>query len=297
LSGVKRLSGGGIRDIEAIGYRKVGCNRGFRNWYTLERQMKMGKDSASEVEAVSKLITDPLITTYINELGQYLVRNSDSHVPFTFKVIDSDEVNAFALPGGFFFINYGLILAADNEAELAGVMAHEIAHVAACHAARSRTRGQLLNFVSVPLMVVGGPLGSALYEALSVATPIMLMTFSRRFESEADFLAVQYLYKAGYDPQALAGFLERISSLESTPDDPVTKAFSSHPEMVHRIDRIQREINNLLPARPQYKVDTSEFEEVKMRLSQAEQRPGDATQTTFVPTLKRRSAPPELHLK
>jgi predicted Zn-dependent protease len=177
-----------------------------------------------------------------------------------------------------------------------GVMAHEIAHVAACHAARSRTRGQLLNFVSVPLMVVGGPLGSALYEALSVAAPIMLMTFTRRFESEADFLAVQYMYKAGYDPQALAGFLERISSLESTTDDPVTKAFSSHPEMVQRIERIQREIASLLPARPEYKVDTSEFQEVKLRLSQAEQRTGAPAQGMFVPTLKRRSAPPELHL-
>jgi predicted Zn-dependent protease len=285
---VKKIHPGGIRDIEAIGYRNIGCNRGFGNWYSLERQIKMGKDYADEVEAMSKLITDPIVTDYVNQLGQELVRNSDSRVPFTFKVIDSDNVNAFALPGGFFYVDSGLILAADSEAELAGVMAHEIAHVAACHAVRSRTRGQLMDFASLPLMMVGGPFAFAAHEALSVGSPLMFMKFSRQFESEADFLAVQYIYKAGYDPQALTAFFERISSSDRPKQNFMAKAIRSHPQTRDRIRKAQQEINGLLPPRSEYKVDTSEFQEIKMRLSQAEQRLGVDEHGNVVPTLKRR---------
>jgi predicted Zn-dependent protease len=288
VSAVKRFHHGGIRDIEAIGYRNIGCNRGFGNWYSLERQIEMGKEYAEEVESVSKLITDTAVTEYVNQLGQNLVRNSDSRVPFTFKVIDSDDVNAFALPGGFFYVHSGLILAAESEAELAGIIAHEIAHVAACHAARSRTRGRLMDFASLPLSMVGGPLGYAAYEALSVATPLMFMKFSRRFESEADFLAVQYIYKAGYDPQALTAFFERINSLERTKQNRLAKAFNSHPQTRDRIKKAQQEINTLLPPRPEYKVDTSEFEEIKARLKQAESRPAIERPANSTPTLKRR---------
>src|SRR5438045_4619985 len=143
--------------------------------------MDMGKQYSNQVEATSKLITDPRVTDYINQLGQNLVRNSDSLVPFTIKVIESDDVNAFALPGGFFYVDSGLILAADNEAELAGVMAHEIAHVAACHVARQTTRGKMLNMASIPLMMIGGPIGYAGYEVLTIATPLTYLKFSRNF--------------------------------------------------------------------------------------------------------------------
>ena len=183
-----------IRDLNAIGNRNVGCGRGLGNWYSLDRQIAMGKSYAQQVESTSKLITDPVITEYVNRSGQNLVRNSDAQVPFTIKVIDSDEVNAFALPGGFFYVNSGLILAADNEAELAGVMAHEIAHVAACHAARENTRGQLINLASIPLIFVGGPIGYAVYEAAGRALPMTFLKFSRDFESEADYLGVEYMY-------------------------------------------------------------------------------------------------------
>ena len=282
-----------IRDIDAVGNRNVGCQRGFGNWYSLERQIAMGKDYSDRVEATSKMVRDPEVTEYINRIGQNLVRNSDSLVPFTIKVIDSDDINAFALPGGFFYVDSGLILAAENEAELAGVMAHEIAHVAACHAARGRTRGQLMNMASLPVMMVGGPLGYAAYETLTIATPLTFLKFSRKFESEADFLGVQYMYRAGYDPQALTAFFEKVKAMEKRPQSAVVKAFQTHPQTPDRIAKTQSEISTLLPPQTQYTVDTSDFEDVKARLNRLENRLRIEKAHESGPTLRRRTQPIE----
>jgi predicted Zn-dependent protease len=280
-----------IRDIDAIGNRNIGCGRGIGNWYSLERQIAMGKQYSDQVEATSKLVKDPEIQNYINGLGQNLVRNSDSLVPFTIKVIESDDINAFALPGGFFYVDSGLILAADNEAELAGVMAHEIAHVAACHVARQNTRGKMMNMASIPLMMLGGPIGYAGYEVLTIATPLTYFKFSRRFESEADFLGIQYMYKAGYDPQALTAFFEKIKSLERSKEGMVAKAFRTHPQTPDRIQKTQAEINTLLPPQLQYKVDTSDFEDTKARLENLQNRGRLQIETPNRPTLRRREWP------
>ena len=260
------------RDINAIGVRNVGCSRGIGNWYTLQGQVALGQEYSHRIEATSKLITDSEITDYINRVGQNLVRNSDSQVPFTIKIIDSEDVNAVALPGGFFYIDSGLILAADSEAELAGVMAHEIAHVAACHAARGRTRGQLMGLASLSMTMIGGPIAYAAYESMTVAKPFALFRFSRKFESEADFLGVQYMYRAGYDPQALPAFFERVQAMEKGKTGAVAKAFATHPQTADRIAKTQDEINSLLPAESEYKVDTSEFEDVKVRLNKIQNR-------------------------
>ena len=277
-----------IRDIEAIGTRNIGCDRGIGNWYSLEHQIAMGKQYSDQVEATSKLVKDAEIQNYINALGQNLVRNSDSLVPFTIKVIESDDINAFALPGGFFYVDSGLILAAENEAELAGVMAHEIAHVAACHVARQNTRGKMMNMASIPLMMLGGPIGYAGYEALTIATPLTYFKFSRHFESEADFLGIQYMYKAGYDPQALTAFFEKIKSLERTKESKVVKAFRTHPQTPERIEKTQAEINTLLPPQLQYKVDTSEFEDTKSRLESLENHGRLRFENATRPTLRKR---------
>lgn len=263
---------GGEKDVDAVGNRNVGCKTGLGNWYGVEKQIAMGKQYSQQVESTVKLVQDPVITEYVNRLGQNLVRNSDAQVPFTIKVIDSDDINAFALPGGFFYVNSGLILAADEEAELAGVMAHEIAHVAACHAARENTRGNLMNMASIPLIFVGGAIGYAGYEAAGLALPMTFLHFSRGFEAEADYLGMQYMYKSGYDPQAFISFFEKVQAQEKKKPGTLAKAFSTHPQTPDRIVKSQEEIAQILPARAQYIVSTSEFDDVKSRLAVIENR-------------------------
>jgi predicted Zn-dependent protease len=259
-------------DVHAVGNRNVGCSKGLGNWYSLESQVKLGKSYSMQVEQSARVINDPVVSEYINRIAQNLVRNSDAKVPFTVKVLDDDSVNAFALPGGFFYVQSGLILAADNEAELAGVMAHEIAHVAACHAARQQTRGNLAQLASIPLIVMGGGIGYGLYEAAGIGVPLTFMKFQRNFEAQADYLGVQYLYSAGYDPQAFPQFFEKVQALEKKKPGFVSKAFETHPPTPGRMERTQHEIATILPPKPQYVVDTSEFQDVKARLAALENR-------------------------
>jgi len=262
---------GGKNDVDAIGNRKMG-GRGMGNWYSIESEIRMGKEYAQQVEASVKLIQDPVITEYVNRVGQNLVRNSDAQVPFTIKVIDSDEINAMALPGGFFYVNSGLILAADEEAELAGVMAHEIAHVAARHITRQMTRGNWANIGTIPLIFVGGGIGYAVRSAAGIGLPMTFVTFQRGFEAEADYLGLQYMYKTGYDPQAFISFFEKVQAQEKKKPGTLAKAFSTHPQTPDRISKSQEEISKILPARAEYTVTTSEFDQVKARLAALENR-------------------------
>jgi len=262
---------GSKNDVDAIGNRKVG-GRGMGNWYSLETEIRMGKEYSQQVEASVKMVNDPVVTEYVNRIGQNLVRNSDAQVPFTIKVIDSDEVNAFALPGGFFYVNSGLLLAADEEAELAGVMAHEIAHVAARHATRQITRAQWANIGTIPLIFVGGGIGYAVRSVAGLALPMTFLSFSRGFEAEADYLGLQYMYKSGYDPQAFISFFEKLQAKEKRKPGTLARAFSTHPQTPDRIEKSQEEIGRILPARPQYVVSTSEFDDVKSRLATIENR-------------------------
>ena len=262
---------GGKDDVDAIGNRKVG-GRGMGDWYSLETEIRMGKQYSMQVEQSVKLVQDPVVNEYVNRIGQNLVRNSDAQVPFTIKVIDSDEVNAFALPGGFFYVNSGLILAADEEAELAGVMAHEIAHVAARHGMRQMTRANWAQIGTIPQIFVGGGIGYGIYEASGLALPLTFMKFQRNFEAEADYLGLQYMYKTGYDPQAFIAFFEKIQAKEKKKPGTLAKAFASHPQTPDRIQESQKEIATILPAKAQYVVSTSEFDDVKSRLATIENR-------------------------
>jgi predicted Zn-dependent protease len=251
------------KDPEQIGTRDVG--KGV-NFYSLEKEMAIGKSLALEVEKQAKIITDPTVSEYVNRLGQNLVRNSDAKVPFTIKVIDGEEVNAFALPGGYFFVYSGLILKADNEAELAGVMAHEIAHVAARHGTRQATRGEIAQLSTIPLIFLGGWTGYGIRQAANVLVPVGFLKFSRGFESEADMLGLEYMYKTGYDPTAFVDFFEKIETLEKRKPGTMSKVFSTHPMTDDRIRAAQKNIQELLVAKPEYVVTTSEFNDVKARL-------------------------------
>ncbi|MGA2327944.1 MAG: M48 family metallopeptidase [Bryobacteraceae bacterium] len=257
------------KDPDQIGNRDVG--KGV-NFYSLEKEIAMGKQLAQEVERQARLVDDPVVSEYVNRVGQNLVRNSDAKVPFTIKVIDSEEVNAFALPGGFFFVNTGLILKADSESELAGVMAHEIAHVAARHGTRQATKGQIANIASIPLIFMGGWAGYGIRQAASVLVPVTFLKFSRGMESEADLLGLEYMYKTGYDPTAFIDFFEKIQTLEKRKPGTMSKVFSTHPPTDDRIKTSQRNIQEYLKAKPEYVVNTSEFDNVKARLMAMENR-------------------------
>jgi len=257
------------KDPDSIGDRDVG--KGV-NFYSLDKEIALGKQLAQEVERQAKVVDDPIIAEYVNRVGQNLVRNSDAKVPFTIKVLDTEEVNAFALPGGFFFVNSGLVLKAESEAELAGVMAHEIAHVAARHGTRQATRGDIAQIATIPLIFMGGWTGYAIRQGMGLAIPMGFLTFSRAMESEADYLGLQYMYKAGYDPTAFVDFFEKIETLEKRKPGSVAKVFSTHPMTDDRIKKSQEEIQQILAPKPEYVVTTSEFNDVKNRLSMLHNR-------------------------
>jgi predicted Zn-dependent protease len=252
-------------DVDAIGNRNVG--KGI-NFFSIEKEIALGKGMAQEVERSSKMIDDPVVTEYVNRVGQNLVRNSDAQVPFTIKVIDSDEVNAFALPGGFFYVNSGLILRAQEEDELAGVMAHEISHVTLRHGTKQATKAEMIQLGSIAAMIFipYGWAGYGIYEGMNLAIPLTFLKFSRDAEREADFFGIEYMYKAGYDPNAYVTFFERIQADEKRRPGSIPKVFSTHPPTPERIELAQKEIARILPDRDEYIVTTSEFDSVKSRL-------------------------------
>jgi len=245
-------------DINHIAERGIGSEA---NMYSVEREQQLGHDLAQGIEMESKLVTDRVITEYVNRLGQRIVRSSDARIPFNFKVIESNEISAFALPGGYIYLDRGLILATDNEAELVGVMAHEVAHVAARHATRRETRMQIWHHACVPLRFAG-PFGSF---GMILQTAIFLK-FGRDEEREADLLGLQYQYVAGYDPHAFVQFFERLHATEKQKQNLVSKAFDTHPMTEERIRRAQEQIFTLLPDKTEYVVDTGEFQDIKARL-------------------------------
>lgn len=283
---------------ELIGKRNI--NKLQINFYSFDKEVAIGRQFAQEVDRSAKLVEDPIIVEYINKVGQNLVLHSDAKVPFTIKVIDADEINAFALPGGFFYVNKGLILAADNEAELAGPMAHEIAHVAARHGVEQASKGQIVNWGSLPLIFLGGWGGFAVRQAASLAIPMGFLKFGRNAEYEADTLGAQYLWATGYDPHAMATFFEKLQAQEKKKPGTMARIFSTHPMVGDRIEKVNTLIARF-PDRSEYIINTSEFQQVKGRLisitnARATGGRGGAVSEADSkrPTLKRRQpAPPE----
>ncbi len=251
-------------DVSKIGERDVGSGM---NFYSIEEEMAMGRQLAAEIERQARVVKDPLVAEYVNRLGQNLARHSDSKLTFTFKVIEDLSINAFALPGGYCFVNTGLILEAETEAEVAGVLAHEIAHVAARHGTRQASRGRVASLATIPLVIAaGGWAGYGIQQAANVAIPMVFLEFSRGFEREADYLGLQYLYAAGHDPTAFVDFFEKLGAKEKTKPGSLAGVFRSHPMTDDRITAAQEEMQEILPSKPEYLVTTSEFLNVQMRL-------------------------------
>ncbi|MGA7853789.1 MAG: M48 family metallopeptidase [Candidatus Acidiferrales bacterium] len=283
-----KVKPGSEADVSAIGNRNVGHGL---NFYSLEHEIALGKQLSAEVERQAKFINDPVVVEYVNRVGQNLVRNSDAQVPFTIKVIDSDVVNAFALPGGFFYVNSGLILHADEESELAGVMAHEIAHVCARHGTKQATKGEITQLAMIPAMIFIPYTwaGYAIYQGMQFAIPMAFLQFTRTDEAEADYLGLQYMYKAGYDPNAFVSFFEKVAADEKKQPGTIPKIFSTHPPTPERIKASQKEIATILPQRDEYIVTTSEFDQVKHRLQLIEANVKVNDKNPNKPTLRKKT--------
>jgi predicted Zn-dependent protease len=275
-------------DTENIGQRDI--NKGSWNLYSPEREMALGAELARQAERSSHLVKDPVVLAYVTEVAERIASHSDLRMPLQVRVIDSDEVNAFALPGGHFFVNTGLLLEAQSEAELAGVIAHEVAHVAARHATKQMTKAQIWNLVSIPLLVVGGPVAYGVEQGLTLAIPLTFMKFSRNAEREADFLGQQYHSASGYDPAAFVDFFERMKGMEKSPKAGIARAFSTHPMTKDRIEAAERTIEQVLTPREEYVVTTSRHDVIRAYLRNLQGQHRLETESGG-PVLRKRNTP------
>ena len=283
-------------DTENIGNRRINGRIAwiFPNFTSLEKEIQIGAQYAQFFEQTARLVEDPVVVEYVDRLGQHIVRHSDAKVPFVIKVVDTDEVNAFAFPGGYFFVNKGLILEAENESELAGVMAHEIAHVTARHATERMTKAQLMQFATLPALFLGGYwTQQAIYSGLGMGVSLAVMGITRKSEAEADQLGTQYLWNSEYDPQAFISFFEKLQAKEKNEPGKFGSFWRTHPTHEDRITSVQREIA-FLPHKEEYVVSSSDFDRVKNRLVEIDNNllaPGSsgADGSTKRPTLKRKT--------
>ena len=288
LAGLPLLGADKKKDPNEIGDRDV--SKGA-NFYSLEKEIALGKQLSIEIRKQARIVDDPIITEYVNRLGQNLVRNSDVTFPVSFSVIEADEINAFTLPGGFIFVNTGVMRLSDNEAELASVLAHELGHAAARHATRQATRNELISLSTIPMLAVGGWAGLIGRQVIGVAGPMSFFQFSRAYETEADLLGIQYLWKAGYDPSASVDMFERVESTERRQPGSVSKFFRTHPPTPDRIEKTQKNIDTLLPSRTAYVLNPSQYEEVRARMDEILQRRKPDPKDANRPTLRRAAAP------
>ena len=284
-------------DVDDIGNRKINGKvaKVFPNFVSLEKEIQIGAQYAHQIEKSSRLIDDPVVNEYIDSLAQTIVRHSDAKVPFIVRVVDTEEVNAFALPGGFFYVNKGLILESDTESELAGVMAHEIAHVSARHASERITKGQLIQFAALPALFIGGYWTQvAIRQGLGLGLSLSVLGITRKSEEEADQLGTQYMWNTGIDPNGFIAFFEKLEAKEKNKPGKFSSFFRTHPPVEKRIVKVQEEIS-FLPLKDEYLVTTSKFNDVKARLVAMDNklvRPGAATSSKGRkrPSLKRKTS-------
>ena len=274
------------KDVDAIGNRRVA----HRSIISEQKEIAMGKRYSTEIDRSARIIKDPVINEYVNRVAQNVARNSDLKIPLTVKIIDSPDINAFALPGGFLYVNSGLLKAANEEDQLAGVIAHEIAHVAARHWASQMTKATILQYAMLPLMFT--PMSMGVYygvmEAYMNGVPLAFLKFNRNDEAEADYLGIQYMYKAGYDPNAYVAFFGKIVQEQRSNPGSVPTIFADHPPTANRIIKTEEEIKSVLPKRSEYLVSTSEFNSMKTRLESVMSMQRKTEKSEGSPTLRKR---------
>jgi predicted Zn-dependent protease len=275
-------------DVEAIGSRNIA----HKSIISIEKEVAIGRQYAAEIDKAAKLVTDPVVTEYVNRLAQNIARNSDLNVPLTAKVLDMPTINAFALPGGFLYVNSGLLAAAEEEAEVAGVISHEVAHVAARHWASQMTKSTILQYAMIPLIFtpMSYPVYVGVSQGLNLGIPLTFLKFSRSAESEADLLGLQYMYKAGYDPNAYVAFFGRIMDEQRRSPESAPSIFLDHPMTGDRIIKSEEAIKDVLPKKASYLVSTSEFDDVRDRLLANMKRRKLEKSEDDKPTLQKREA-------
>ena len=274
------------KDVDEIGNRRVA----HRSMISEQKEIAIGKRYATEIDRSARIIKDPVINEYVNRVAQNVARNSDLKIPLTVKVLDDPSINAFALPGGFLYVNSGLLKAANEEDQVAGVVAHEIAHVAARHWASQMTKATILQYAMIPLMFtpMSFPVYIGLSEGLNLGIPMAFLKFSRNDEAEADYLGIQYMYKAGYDPNAYVAFFGKIVQEARSNPGSVPSIFADHPPTPDRIIKAEKEIQTILPQKPEYLVSTSEFNDMKTRLEGVMSMRRKMEKAEGSPTLKKR---------
>ena len=231
------------------------------NLFSKEQDVQLGKESATEVEKKMKVVDNPELQAYIGTVGKKLTSSADAgEFPYSFKVVVDKSINAFALPGGPMYIHTGLLAAADNESQMAGVMAHEVSHVALRHGTNQASKQQMLQ---LPAMLVGqttgsgGLLGTLSQLGINLGANSVLLKFSRSAETEADLLGTRLMHNAGYNPAELANFFRKLEAEGGNQNKLVEMFMASHPNPGNRVQAVQKEAKSL-PSRS-YNGETGQF--------------------------------------
>ena len=234
------------------------------NIFSDAQEVQLGKQFSREIEKEMKIYSDPIVTAYIDRLGQRLANHSQrQNITYHFKVVNTEAVNAFAVPGGYLYVNIGLIRAAENESELAGVIGHEIGHVVGKHGVKQMTRQ--LGLAAVAQLALGENQSKLEQMVAGLATNGVLVKYGRDAEREADGYAVQEMYDAGIDPEGMATFFEKLLKLQKGKPSKLEQMFSTHPPTAERIAAVRSRIAKL-PRKSNLKRDSQRFHQIKKRL-------------------------------
>ncbi len=237
------------------------------NLFSPAQDIQLGKEAAAEIEKQVAVVDNPQLVDYVNRIGKKLIAQPEAgQYPYTFKVVYDKSINAFALPGGPSYVHTGLILAADNEAQIAGVVAHEVAHVALRHGTAQVTKAQALQLLAglggAMLGGGGGILGQLAQMGAGLGANSLLLKFSRNAESDADLLGARMMAKAGYDPIEMAKFFEKLEAQEQSSGRSIPQFLSDHPNPGNRVKAVSAEVR-LMPARQYTKGDTADLNRIK----------------------------------